>query len=61
MSANKPPEELGTDDLDMAVAGAAAGGGIGKGTIMEGMEDPVAVDVAKGEQRHKAIVIDRKD
>ena len=50
------PQDLNTEDLDLAVGG----GGIGKGVIMEGMEDPAPLNVQKGEQHRKAIVIDHE-
>ena len=62
MSNQKGPEDLSANELDLAVGGTKdGGGGIGKGIIMEGMEDPGgdAEQIARGEQRHKAIVIDR--
>ena len=60
MGDRKAPQILDGEDLDMAVGGTKDGG-IGKGIIMEGMEDPGgdAERIARGEQRHKAIVIDR--
>ena len=62
MGDRKAPQILDGEDLDMAVGGTKdGGGGIGKGIIMEGMEDPGgdAERIARGEQRQKAIVIDR--
>ena len=53
-------QDLNAEDLDLAVGGAEGGGGIGKGVIMEGMEDPAPLNVQKGEQHRKAIVIDHE-
>ena len=56
METSDKPEDISAHDLDMAV-----GGGQIKGETHDHIEDAHAdIAVAKGEQRRKAIVIDRK-
>lgn len=57
MTDRKKPQDLSAEDLDMAVGGTKeGGGGIGKGIIMEGMEDPEPLTIHKGEESEKLTI-----